>query len=162
MFDNIGGKIKTLAQTVCWVGIILSLFAGIAMMAEGMTMEYEYWVPAGFLLAIIGSFLSWVSTFVLYGLGQLIENTDRLVQNSEKSGPDKNAKQSNELDENNCEDDRFEEIKKETSKEQKPKDFITEIKETETADLELILRDQKDLYTEEEFSIIEKELASRK
>lgn len=35
-------------------------------------------------------------------------------------------------------------------------------KETATADLELILQDQKDLYSEEEIGIIERELTSRK
>ena len=60
------------------------------------------------------------------------------------------------------EEDFLKDIQKETTKKQKPKDFLTEIKETETADLELILQDQRDLYSEEEIVIIEKELSTRK
>lgn len=40
-------------------------------------------------------------------------------------------------------------------------DFLKEVQETSTADLELILEDQRDLYSEEEIEIIEKELKRR-
>ena len=32
MFSNIGGKIKTLAKIICWIGIILSVVTGVIMM----------------------------------------------------------------------------------------------------------------------------------
>ena len=50
---------------------------------------------------------------------------------------------------------------KETTPKQKTEDFLTEIKETKTADLELILKDQRELYSKEEIDIIEKELSTR-
>ena len=31
MFDNIGGKIKTLSATICWIGIIISCLIGLGM-----------------------------------------------------------------------------------------------------------------------------------
>lgn len=43
-----------------------------------------------------------------------------------------------------------------------PEAFIDEILKTSTEDLELIYRDQKDLYTEEEFKIIEEVLKKRR
>lgn len=78
MFDNIGGKIKVTAQIVCWVGIIISVILGLISFENG-----------GIIVIILGSLLSWVGSFALYGFGQLIENTDILVElkkNENKSG----------------------------------------------------------------------------
>lgn len=69
MFDNIGGKIKVTAQVICWVGIIISVLIGLASFENG-----------GIVLIILGSLSSWVGSFVLYGFGQLIENSDVLVE----------------------------------------------------------------------------------
>ena len=74
MFGNIGGKIKTLAQVVTWIGIIGSVIYGFVL---GI---YEDLIFEGFIMALLGSLISWVSSFVLYGFGQLIENTDKLVE----------------------------------------------------------------------------------
>jgi len=76
MFSNIGGKIKNLAIVVTWIGIISSVILGIIMMATG----YGEMVLIGFLVALVGSLLSWVGSFLLYGFGQLIENTDTIVK----------------------------------------------------------------------------------
>ena len=37
----------------------------------------------GFLIFLIGPLASWVSSFMTYGLGELIENSDILVENSD-------------------------------------------------------------------------------
>ena len=68
MYANIGGKIKTLASVLCWAGIIISCLFGLITLAFG-----------GIFIAAIGSLMSWISSFVLYGFGQIIENTDKLV-----------------------------------------------------------------------------------
>ena len=68
MFNNIGGKIKSLAQVVCWIGIICSVISGIAIMATDEDLAFS-----GFVIIVIGSLVSWVSSFTLYGFGQLIE-----------------------------------------------------------------------------------------
>lgn len=83
MFDNISEKIKMLAKVVCWLGIIVCIITGIVL----MTID-ESLVLAGILTAVLGSLLSWVSSFVLYGFGQLVENSDILVE----SGRTTNAK----------------------------------------------------------------------
>ena len=75
MFENIGGKIKALAQVVCWIGIIASVICGIIMMTIG---EAGFNL-VGFLIMILGSLFSWIGSFMTYGFGQLIENTDTLV-----------------------------------------------------------------------------------
>lgn len=71
MFDNIDQKIKALAQVVCWIGIICSVISGIALIASG-----EGLLLVGFIVIILGSLISWVSSFTLYGFGQLIENSE--------------------------------------------------------------------------------------
>lgn len=75
MFDNIGSKIKTLAKVLTWLGIIGSCISGILLMAED-----EDLIAAGLLIIIFGSLISWGGSFLLYGFGQLIENSDRMVQ----------------------------------------------------------------------------------
>ncbi len=73
MFNNIGRKIKVLANVVCWIGIIGSVIAGIAMMAAN-----SWWngvSQAGLALLLLGPLFSWVGSFVLYGFGELIEKT---------------------------------------------------------------------------------------
>jgi len=83
MFDNIGGKIKTLARVVCWIGIIGFIISGLITMCTNESM-----ILPGILTAVIGSFLSWIGSFMVYGFGQLIENTDTLVaQNMRPSEP---------------------------------------------------------------------------
>ena len=74
MFDNIGGKIKSLARVVCWIGIISSIITGLITIFVNEDM-----ILTGVLLAVIGSFLSWIGSFFAYGFGQLVENSDTLV-----------------------------------------------------------------------------------
>ena len=77
MFDNIGGKIKGLASFLTWIGIIASVITGIIFIADdagGM----------GFLLIILGPLASWLSSLLLYGFGELIENTSIIAQNTSK------------------------------------------------------------------------------
>ena len=76
MFDNIGRKIKTLAQILAWIGIGASMVIGGMFMSKGVSSSA--WI--GFSIAAIGSIVSWISSLMIYGFGQLIENTDDLVQ----------------------------------------------------------------------------------
>ncbi len=80
MFDNIGDKIKMLAKVICLAGIIISLIAGIALMSNGSG-------GFGFLTIVVGALLSWVGTFVLYGFGKLVENSDIMVQGKKTEEP---------------------------------------------------------------------------
>jgi len=75
MFDNIGGKIKTLAKVVCWIGIIVSVILGL-LSRNAIT---------ALLFIGIGSLGSWIGSFMTYGFGQLIENTDILVRQGQEN-----------------------------------------------------------------------------
>lgn len=73
MFSNIGTKIKTLAQILCWVGILATAVGGLIMVTSSGQMNQ------GLVILLAGPPISWIASFMLYGLGQLIENTDALV-----------------------------------------------------------------------------------
>lgn len=70
MFDNIGCKIKALVKTVFAIEIILFIAIGIALSRT----------PIGFIVAIAGIFIAWVSSFALYGYGELIDNSKTQIQ----------------------------------------------------------------------------------
>ena len=88
MFDNIGGKIKGLAKFFCWLGIIASFIGGIAVIAMGVRVGSYYYssgvdaitILSGIAIIILGSLISWIGSFLLYGFGQLIDNSDKLVR----------------------------------------------------------------------------------
>ena len=73
MFDNIGGKIKNLAQVLCWIGIIASVVGAIALWAQNS--RYYNTIALGFGVLIGGAVGSWVGSFFMYGFGELIEET---------------------------------------------------------------------------------------
>ena len=83
MFDNIGGKIKTLATVVCWIGIVVSVIYGLVLL--------DYSAAAGILTMVLGSLLSWISSFTLYGFGQLIEKTTEIAHVVQTRLPNANA-----------------------------------------------------------------------
>ena len=76
MFDKIGNKIKTLALVTSIITIVACVFVAIY-----MAIEKQYWYAAGF--ATLGPLFAWISSFVLYGFGQLIENSDKIANNTE-------------------------------------------------------------------------------
>ncbi len=90
MFNNIGEKIKGLAKFVCWVGIIVSVIVGLVI----MSMSGEL-LLLGIVIGLIGSLLSWLGSFALYGLGQLIYTNELILK--QLGGPDFTAVRSQSL-----------------------------------------------------------------
>ena len=199
--------IKTLAFVLCYLSIISCSILGIVVIAI-------YSVGIGITIIIGGVLGSWIYTMILNAFGQLIENTEILLERTEAKGskaerdaasktpnvPQKPVQKPQAL--------AFEErikrnstftlehilqnpkrhvlysekelrvIQKELESRKatqakapqagavknatdKLKKFAEEIHNTSTDDLELILRDQKRLYSKEEFQIIQKEFESR-
>ena len=73
MYQNIGNKIKTLVKVVTWLGTIACCIIGFYFMSED-----EAGIGFGILLG--GSLAIWISGFVMYGFGQLVDNSDKLVK----------------------------------------------------------------------------------
>lgn len=72
MFNRIGEKLKGLATILCIIGIIISIIVG------GTMASNEYLVGKGVLIMIVGSLFSWVSSFFIYGFGELIEKVSSI------------------------------------------------------------------------------------
>jgi hypothetical protein len=96
MWSNIGGKIKLAAVINAWVGIIGCVVLGATIIVTGETETSGYvwesgeWVHGttisatrviiGFMVMFVGSFFAWVSSWVLYGYGVLIEKTEEIAK----------------------------------------------------------------------------------
>ncbi len=85
MFDNIGRKIKILAKTICWIGIVCSviiamiIFAGADKALDSLKAAYLFF---GFAFLILGPLFSWISSFVLYGFGELVETICEVAEST--------------------------------------------------------------------------------
>ena len=79
MFENISDKIKTLAKITTIVGIAFSIIFGLCFL---IVLNQ---ILLGLAIAVLGSLASWVGSFVLYGFGELIENTSRPVYTQSNS-----------------------------------------------------------------------------
>lgn len=83
MFAEIGGKIKTLAKVLCWIGIAFFVIYGIAFISnpeiipsfKQFSENNALKVLIGLIIIIFGSIASWISSFTLYGFGELIDNS---------------------------------------------------------------------------------------
>ena len=103
MWDNIGGKIKGLAKVFAWIGIICSIIGGIVLFVISSNMRYNggLYFGLGFVVIIIGSLISWISAWVMYGFGELIENTDIIAYNSQQKVSSSNVNTSSQNTVNN-------------------------------------------------------------
>ena len=81
MYDNIGGKIKSLAKVIFIVEAVLAVVAGIATMAVDDSM-----IATGFIILIVGPVVAGISSWLLYGFGELIEKVGAIERNTRGSG----------------------------------------------------------------------------
>lgn len=88
MFNNIGGKIKGVAQFITLIGIIVSVIIFLIIVSSGNDQSFIL----GFVILIVGCIGSWLSSLLLYGFGQLVENSDILV---EKRNPKLSSNENN-------------------------------------------------------------------
>ena len=95
MFENIGRKIMTLAQVTSVLGIIASIIGAIVLWTQAGRSSYaaEGVLNSTAWAILIGGCLgSWIGSFVLYGFGQLIEDTATIAANSGRPDPADQAK----------------------------------------------------------------------
>ena len=94
MYTNIGGKIKLLAKVWAWLGIVASVGAAIAQlminqapygMVDGISLMS---ILAAVGIVIAGTLISWVSSWALYGFGELISKTSEIAENTRKLAAD--------------------------------------------------------------------------
>ena len=75
MFNHVGRKIKSIAKTFTWVGMVFSVSLGIVISLTAPLNAVLAFL-SGVLIILAGSVLSWMTFLCLYGFGQLIENSD--------------------------------------------------------------------------------------
>ena len=85
MFINVGGKIKGISVVICWLGIIASIIIGSMTFNNGITINETYHNGAGAAFMIqgiviinAGSLISWIGSLLVYGFGDMIENTSNI------------------------------------------------------------------------------------
>ena len=77
MFDNIGGKIKGLAVITTIIGMVCSIIYGFVLMCTSSELAL-----VGLLVAGLGCLFSWISSFSMYALGELVSNSEIMVSNT--------------------------------------------------------------------------------
>jgi len=78
LFSNIGEKIKSLAVVSFIVGAISCIIGGIVVFALVDPNMYNSspLILEGILLIVLGPILSWIGSWVLYGFGELVYNSN--------------------------------------------------------------------------------------
>ena len=85
MFQNIGKKIKIVAIVIMIVGIVLSVVGGLFAFWEGY-LGYDFITSIVIFVMItsLGILGSWLSVFILYGFGELVDQTMETNQRLEE------------------------------------------------------------------------------
>ena len=82
MYNNIGGKIKVLAKCIFVIDAIAMFVVGIVLLSEEL-------IGAGLLTMFLGPVLAWVSSWLLYGFGELIDKASEIADNTAKEDKQK-------------------------------------------------------------------------
>jgi hypothetical protein len=83
--NNISKEIKDLSKVISIFCIILSIISGIALFVVFITSEILVFLFLSIIVIVIGSFGAWVLNCLIYGFGQLIENTAAIVENTKST-----------------------------------------------------------------------------
>ncbi len=81
MFKDIGVKIKDLARFLSVVGIVASIIFGIGIFQNVNA-------GTGMLVIICGPIVSWISSWLLFGFGELVDNTTLIAKKLYQQQPD--------------------------------------------------------------------------
>jgi len=83
MYRNIGRKIKILAQVFCWIGVAAAVIGGIVLAYYFLRMNNLIpGIVLGILTMVVGSLLSWIGSWLLYGYGEMIDKLDIIERNT--------------------------------------------------------------------------------
>lgn len=84
-FDNIGTKIKNFTKWYCWVSIVLMWIGAAILFFVGTSDDDVYFLMAIALgMAVIMPFAIWISSWVMYAFGELVESTMEMRDNNKK------------------------------------------------------------------------------
>ena len=90
MYSNIGKKLKGLAKALFIIDTIAVIIIGIAFVGTGLLyyriLQYRFFIFGGIATIVIGPVLSWISSWFLYGFGELIDKTSIIARNTQHDG----------------------------------------------------------------------------
>lgn len=78
MFDDVGEKIKRVAEVFFWMGVVVCIIAAIVMFvmaSEEHGSEQESLILMGLGYLILGPICCWIGSLFTYGFGELIDKT---------------------------------------------------------------------------------------
>ena len=78
LFGNIGSKIKGVAFVLFMIQFLLYIVAAVIVFLSSLGLGSSAGIISGLLILGGGILIAWLSTIVLYGIGQLIDNTDQI------------------------------------------------------------------------------------
>lgn len=82
MFNNVGRKIKKVANVFCWIGIVGYIILAICLfITAGSYYNTGDIVASGFVILFVGPALSWLVSLFIYGFGELIDKTNEINEN---------------------------------------------------------------------------------
>lgn len=89
MFKNVGMSIKVLAKMQMFLGMAISALCGVIIAAVivanapnvGLVVAGIF---AGIIVSILGAFISWCGSLLVYGFGQLVNNSD-IIANQDRT-----------------------------------------------------------------------------
>ncbi|MBE6917110.1 MAG: hypothetical protein E7470_04295 [Ruminococcaceae bacterium] len=67
MYEWVGTKIKSLTKIICGIGIAVSVIGGVVLIFTANFLT-------GIIVAVVGALSSWISGFMLYGYGEIVDN----------------------------------------------------------------------------------------
>lgn len=77
MYNNIGAKIKGLTKIIVIIEAAIAVSIGLIMMfADDDTFLL------GLTVTVVGCLTAWISSWLLYGFGEIVENTSIIARNS--------------------------------------------------------------------------------
>lgn len=78
MFENVGGKIKTLVKVMFFLEAIVFIVGGI-IIASSYNRDEMIWTGVG--VAVVGPLVAWISSLALYAFGELVESVMNINRN---------------------------------------------------------------------------------
>ena len=72
MFTNIGKKIKVLSVIFCVILVIAAIVTGIIFLIDSYDSYDDFEVAIGLIIIIAGPIVAWISSFFMYGFGEII------------------------------------------------------------------------------------------
>ena len=88
MFSNAGEKIKTVSKAFFLIGLFLSIGGWLVLMVMGIVYDSAAMMAQSLLVLLLGIFVSWFNSLLLYAFGCLIANSDTIAEKCENAETD--------------------------------------------------------------------------